>query len=232
MEAIRSSEVQELNGTVNIVRTPIEDVIIRAELLPHIVEKRADARERYANYALATLRDPFEVWLTAYEDGSYRKRYIGVLKSDKDLLVVLRENRDGSLVWDLYNLMQRDAKGLNRLREGRLLYWMGQAGENGSERGGTIERASQSRKTRLRTDARGNLVRQGTEGRAKGRATFAKDSHKRARESWNTSGPYQIEIPARPYLPFTGSGACARIQPEAERSALDAISRMLADALG
>ena len=116
------------NGTVNIVRTPIEDVIIRAELLPHIVETRADARERYANYALATLRDPFEVWLTAYEDGSYRKRYIGVFKSDKDLLVVLRENRDGSLVWDLYNLMQRDAKGLNRLREGRLLYWMGQAG--------------------------------------------------------------------------------------------------------
>ena len=119
------------NGTVNIVRTPIEDVVIRAELLPHIVEKRADARERYANYALATLRDPFEVWLTAYEDGSYRKRYIGVFKSDKDLLVVLRENRDGSLAWDLYNLMQRGAKGLNRLREGRLLYWMGKAEEEG-----------------------------------------------------------------------------------------------------
>ena len=98
--------------------------------------------------------------------------------------------------------------------------------------GGTIERAPQSRKTRLRTDARGNLVRQGTEGSAKGRATFAKDSHKRARESWSTSGPYQIEIPARPYLPFTGSGASARLQPEAERSVLDAISRMLADALG
>ena len=98
--------------------------------------------------------------------------------------------------------------------------------------GGTIEGAPQSRKTRLRTDARGNLVRQGTEGRAKGRATFAKDSHKRARESWNTSGPYQIEIPARPYLPFTGSGASARLQPEAERSVLDAISRMLADVLG
>ena len=106
-------------------------MIIRAELLPHIVETRADARERYANYALATLRDPFEVWLTAYEDGSYRKRYIGVFKSDKDLLVVLRENRDGSLVWDLYNLMQRGAKGLNRLREGRLLYWMGKAEEEG-----------------------------------------------------------------------------------------------------
>jgi len=121
------------DGVINIVRTPIEDVAIRPELLPHTVEKRADARERYANYALATLRDPFEVWLTAYDDGAYRKRYIGVFKADKDLLVVLRENRDGSLTWDLYNLMQRDAKGLNKLREGRLLYWMGQAMEEEGE---------------------------------------------------------------------------------------------------
>lgn len=28
----------------------------------------------------------------------------------------------GSLYWDLYNLMQRDAKSLNKLREGTLLY--------------------------------------------------------------------------------------------------------------
>ena len=110
------------DGNLNLVRTPIEEVAIRAELLPHTVEKRADARERYANYVLATLRDPFEIWLTAYEDGAYRKRYIGVFKAERDLLVVLRENRDGSLFWELYNLMQRDAKGLNRMREGVLLY--------------------------------------------------------------------------------------------------------------
>ena len=97
--------------------------------------------------------------------------------------------------------------------------------------GGTIERAPQSRKTRLRTDAKGNLLRQGDEGSAKGRAVFAKDRHKRAREQWSTVGPYQITIPARPYLPFTGSGASAQLQPEAARSVLDAISRMLADAL-
>ncbi len=97
--------------------------------------------------------------------------------------------------------------------------------------GGTIDRAPQSRKTRLRTDAKGNLVRQGDEGSAKGRASFAKDRHKRVRETWSTVGAYQIDIPARPYLPFTGSGASARLQPEAERSVLDAISRMLADVL-
>ncbi|KAI5914576.1 phage virion morphogenesis protein [Thauera sp. 2A1] len=98
--------------------------------------------------------------------------------------------------------------------------------------GGTIDRAPQSRKTRLRTDAKGNLVRQGDEGSAKGRAVFAKDRHKRVRETWNTVGPYQITIPARPYLPFTGSGPAARLQPEAERSVLDAIQRMLAEVLG
>lgn len=106
---------------------------IRPELLPHTVEKRADARERYANYVLATLLDPFEVWLTAYDDGSYRKRYIGVFRADKDLLVVLRENRDGSLYRDLYNLMQRDAKSLNKLREGQLLYWKAIEGEEEGE---------------------------------------------------------------------------------------------------
>jgi SPP1 gp7 family putative phage head morphogenesis protein len=110
------------DGKMNVVETPIEQVAIRPELLPHLVEKRADARERYANYILETLKSPYEVWLTAYDDGSYRKRYIGVFQAEKDLLVVLRENVDGSLYWDLYNLMQRDAKRLNKLREGELLY--------------------------------------------------------------------------------------------------------------
>lgn len=113
-------------GTLHVVRTPIESVAIRAELIPHTVEKREDGRERYAHFVLPTLRNPFEIWLTAYDDGSYRKRYIGIFQAEKGLLVIVRENRDGSLVWDLYNLMQRNAKSLNKSREGRLLYWMGQ----------------------------------------------------------------------------------------------------------
>ena len=109
-------------GAMRVIETPIEQVVIRSEWLPHMVEKRADARERYANYVTATLEKPFEIWLTAYDDGSYRKRYIGVFTGAKDLLVVLRENRDGSLWWEVYNMMQRDSKGLNKLREGTLLY--------------------------------------------------------------------------------------------------------------
>jgi SPP1 gp7 family putative phage head morphogenesis protein len=110
------------DGRMNVVKTPVEEVAIRPELLPHTVEKREDARERYANYVLATLKDPFEVWLTAYDDGSYRKRYIGVFAAQSDMLVVLRENLDGSLYWDLYNLLNASSKRLNSLREGDLLY--------------------------------------------------------------------------------------------------------------
>lgn len=104
------------------VITPVETVVIRRELLPHLVEKDADARERYANFIVPTLQQPFEVWLTPYDDGTYRKRYIGLFQAKNDLLVVVRENRDGSLFWEVYNMMQRDKRQLNNLRVGTLLY--------------------------------------------------------------------------------------------------------------
>ncbi|AYH45672.1 phage virion morphogenesis protein [Azoarcus sp. DN11] len=97
--------------------------------------------------------------------------------------------------------------------------------------GGTIDRAPHSTKVRLRTDAKGDLVRQGTEGRSKSLAVFAKDSHKRARESWHAVDAYQITISARPYLPFTGTSAGATLQPEAAQSVLDVMTRMLGDTL-
>ena len=98
--------------------------------------------------------------------------------------------------------------------------------------GGTINRAPYSIKTRLRTDRKGNLLRQGEEGSAKGRAVFAKNSHKSVAESWNEVEAYSITIPARPYLPFTGSSADATIQPEAAESILDICATMLGDRLG
>ena len=43
--------------------------------------------------------------------------------ADPDIdLVVVRENRDGSLFWELYNAMQSASKNLNKLRAGTLLY--------------------------------------------------------------------------------------------------------------
>lgn len=94
--------------------------------------------------------------------------------------------------------------------------------------GATVERAPYSTKVRLRTDAKGNLLRQGKDGKL---AVFAKDSHKRARESWHEVGAFTVKIPARPYLPFLGSAQSAVLQPEAERSILDVVTTAIAASL-
>lgn len=93
--------------------------------------------------------------------------------------------------------------------------------------GGTIERAAHSTKVRLRTDAKGNLLRQ-DDGKL---AVFAKDSHKLARESWHEVDAYTIKIPARPYLPFKGSADAGVLQPETERKVLDLVVSMLGEPL-
>lgn len=67
--------------------------------------------------------------------------------------------------------------------------------------GGTIQRAPMSGKVRLRTDAHGNLLRQGGKGHL---AVFAKDSHKRAKSvRWTNAKGWTIHIPARPFLLMT-----------------------------
>lgn len=103
---------------LRVVETPVDRVAIRYDLLGHLVEKRSDARERYARFILPTLSQPFEVWLTRYEDG-YRKRYIGLFGGRNDLAVIVRENRDGSLMW---NVMHARDKDMNKFREGALLF--------------------------------------------------------------------------------------------------------------
>lgn len=102
-----------------VIRTPVETLVIWRELLPHMVEKEADARERYARFILPTLIDPFEVYLTAYDDGRIRPRYIGLFQGERDLVCIVRRNRDGSFLW---NLMQADAKAMNKHRVGELVY--------------------------------------------------------------------------------------------------------------
>lgn len=94
-------------------------VALRRDLLAHTVAKELDARERYANFILPTLQTPLEMWLTKYDDGSVRRRYIGVYQGDDNVLVVVRVNRDGSLLW---NFMQAEDKRLNGQRAGILVY--------------------------------------------------------------------------------------------------------------
>lgn len=100
------------------IQTPVKDVELVAEYLAHMVEKRQDKRERYANFLLPTLEHPFEIWAVRYADG-IRLRYIGLFRGKNDLMVVIRENRDGSLVW---NFMQASDRKMNRARIGELLY--------------------------------------------------------------------------------------------------------------
>jgi hypothetical protein len=84
-----------------------------------VVEKEADGRERYAHFIVPTLEDPFEVWNVLYTDGGVRRRYIGLFEGTADLMVVVRENLDGSLFW---NVMQAKSKKMNGHRLGYLAY--------------------------------------------------------------------------------------------------------------
>lgn len=98
--------------------TPVGYVTVLRDKLVHIVEKRADARERYARYALQTLQDPFEVWSVSYDNGGQRNAYIGVFEARRQMLVVV-ETFDGEVLW---NFMHTDAKSLNKHRHGIPIY--------------------------------------------------------------------------------------------------------------
>lgn len=100
----------------------LDRVIIHKEQLKHIVEKRRDARERYVNLILPALIDPNEVWLTQYRDGSLRRRFIKLFKGGKAILVVVRENIDGSLLW---NVIPARQSYIDNQRVGVLLYEKG-----------------------------------------------------------------------------------------------------------
>jgi SPP1 gp7 family putative phage head morphogenesis protein len=106
------------NKPYRIIETPIEQVILRSEFIPHLVEKRTDLRERYVNFLIPSLTNPYEIYLTEYEDG-FRERYIGLFTGKENLLVVVRLNKDGSLLW---NIMQAGNKAMNYQRIGALLY--------------------------------------------------------------------------------------------------------------
>lgn len=102
--------------------TPLGRVAVERAHLPHIVEKRQDARERYVHFALATMCTPFEVWSVEYDDGSQRLAYIGVFSGNRHMLVVVAQV-NGLLLW---NFMHSDRKALNKHRHGRLLFPNGQ----------------------------------------------------------------------------------------------------------
>ena len=113
---------------LRVVRTPgrLENVAIRKEQLPHLVEKQH--REEWANYILPTLEDPLEVWLSPVKlkpSGRivYRRRFIALfddIDKTRGALAVAQENRDGSVLWTFFP--QDKLKHIDKQRQGFLLY--------------------------------------------------------------------------------------------------------------
>ena len=106
-------------NSYRLIRTPREPVVVINEGLKHISEKREAFRERYANFILPALMEPNEIWLTTYENGSLRRRFIKLFKGKKNMLVITRENIDGSLFW---NAIPAKSKYIDNQRSGVLLY--------------------------------------------------------------------------------------------------------------
>ena len=99
--------------------TPLEPVVVSKKGLRYISEKIPDARERYANFILPTLTDPNEIWLTRYDDGSFRRRFIKLFRGKKNMLIIARENINGSLFW---NAIPVQENYVDNQRTGTLLY--------------------------------------------------------------------------------------------------------------
>ncbi|EPX6970181.1 PBECR2 nuclease fold domain-containing protein [Vibrio parahaemolyticus] len=100
------------------IKTVIGDVLVQRSNIEHIVEKRNDARERYAPHALATITNPFEVWEVLYDNGDKRYAFISLFSSKRQVLVVVS-------IWEnnvLWNFMNTDKKGLNKHRHGNLIF--------------------------------------------------------------------------------------------------------------
>ena len=127
LRAVKKAIDMPRNG-VRVVRTPgyLEDVAIRKEYLPHLVEKQH--REEWANYILPTLEDPLEVWLSPVKIKAsgkivYRRRFITLFDDagkTRGSLAVTQENKDSSLLWTFF---PRDKmRRLDMQREGFLLY--------------------------------------------------------------------------------------------------------------
>lgn len=98
--------------------TPVGDIQVCRDSLPHIVEKRPDARERYVNHAIATLCDPFEIWEVAYTDGSFRHAFIGTFE-ERNMMLVVATITPERILW---NFMHSEAKSMNKHRHGKLVY--------------------------------------------------------------------------------------------------------------
>lgn len=81
--------------------------------------RAGDARERFADYVLPTIRQPSEVWLQGMADGAYRRVFLGRFADDRNVVVV--DHWDGAQEWILWTFYP-SGSAPNSRRHGQLLY--------------------------------------------------------------------------------------------------------------
>ena len=101
------------------IDTPAGPVALRRSMIAHIVAKPEDARERFANRILPTLQDPDEVWMTYYDNGQIRMRYLKAWSGRGGGMAVAEDTREGLVLW---NFIPMRAKDLNSQRVGWLVH--------------------------------------------------------------------------------------------------------------
>lgn len=83
------------------------------------MEKRNNGRERYALFILDTLENPYEIYKTKYDDGSYRNTYIALYQGKNNFICIVQKLENGAILWNVFNT---DKKGTNKKRLGILKY--------------------------------------------------------------------------------------------------------------
>lgn len=112
-----------LHDGVNAVKfsNAFEEIIITRELLSHPVKDApGQFRERYGNFILPTLKDPFEIWAHPGKDGSLRKRYIKLFQGEKNFLAVVKVNKDGNYLYTVFPINK--LRTVDNRRSGLLLF--------------------------------------------------------------------------------------------------------------
>lgn len=100
------------------VDTPAGPAALRRDMAPHVVSKFDEHRERFANRILPTLQEPDEVWMTYFDNGQIRMRYVKAWR-DGGGLAVAEDTREGLIFW---NFIPKRASNLDAERTGWLVH--------------------------------------------------------------------------------------------------------------
>ena len=105
--------------------TPVGDALLDRSMVVHITAKydtEGDSRYRYANRLVPTLTDPDEVWLTLYDNGEYRRRYLKLYRdprnNNRNSMVVVEETSGVRLLYN--HLPTANDRYIDRQRVGEL----------------------------------------------------------------------------------------------------------------